>query len=178
MEATYVSSDDSELLRKSLIGYSGENCLEIGLGYGANLLELSRNFEISVGTDVRKTDGFARLRGKERVSAILSDTASCFRSESFDLVVLNPPYLPCERIEDVAIDGGKNGFEVTARFLEEAERVLRPRGKILLLFSSEESLDEFLTFCKDRNLVYSRIMSKSLFFEELTVFEIRKLFHE
>jgi methylase of polypeptide subunit release factors len=168
---TYVSSDDSELLRKSLKGESGETCLEIGVGYGSNLKEIQNNFDLSVGTDIRKTDAF---RSKESLELIQADCGSCFRSEAFDLVLVNPPYLPSGRIEDSTIDGGTNGFEVARRFLLDAVRVLKSSGKILLVLSSETSLRDLDIFCNEQNLKFDAIQQKHLFFEDIMVFRLER----
>lgn len=174
MDSTYISSDDSELLRRAAARYTGRSCLEVGFGYASNLLDLCGRFALIVGTELKRSDGFARLIADGRASPILADKASCFREQCFDLILVNPPYLPSEGIEDQATDGGRNGFEVPARILEDAVRVLSPGGRILVVLSSETSGEDFFNFCEDRNFSSVPVMTKPLFFEELTVYEVRR----
>jgi methylase of polypeptide subunit release factors len=167
----YLSSDDSELLRKVLGHYSGDRCLEIGIGYGSNLLELKDRFFGVVGTDLTKTDGFGVNRGSDLV---ISDSGTCFRAACFDLVVLNPPYVPSDEFFDPTTDGGKFGFEVIERFLREATRLIKSRGRILLVFSSLNPMKKLVSLCSRLKLRIEVADIISVFFETLTVFEISR----
>jgi release factor glutamine methyltransferase len=170
---TYLSSDDSQLLRQVAKMYRGTRCAEIGIGYASNLVELSGHFEEIIGTDIRLTDGFEILKNKG-FSLVVSDRTTCFKDEIFDLVITNPPYLPSEGITDPTVDGGTGGFEIPSSFLREALRVLRPAGAILIVISSETSTLQFKRFCAENNLRVKEIVEKSLFFETLTAYELRK----
>ena len=170
MASTYLSREDSELLRSVLGNCSGESCLEIGVGYGSNLEELEKRFKIAVGTDIQRTFAFS---SKKSSNIVVTDCASCFRDRVFELVVSNPPYLPSDKISDVAIDGGKDGFEVPRRILEDSLRVASDAGKILLLLSGE-STKRFTEFCQENNLCFRIKSEKLLFFENLIVYEIWK----
>lgn len=127
-----------------------------------------------MGTEIQVTDGFNRLKQND-ISILLADGASCFKDESFDLVLFNPPYLPSEQIIDFAVDGGKGGFEVATHFLTQAQQVLRPKGRILIVLSSETSQTDFLLFCEENRLTAKQVFSKNLFFETLTVYELQKI---
>jgi release factor glutamine methyltransferase len=162
-------------MRKAVKPYSGNSCIEIGIGYGSILLDLQARFQEVAGTDIALTEGFKVLQGA-RIDLVITDRASCFRETSFDLVIMNPPYLRSVSIVDSSIDGGKDGFEVPNLFLQDALRVLRPKGAILILLSSETSKSDFETFCVENNLVIRKVLSKSLFFETLIVYELRKSF--
>jgi release factor glutamine methyltransferase len=173
LTSSYISGEDSELLRKVAKRYKGQKCLEIGIGSGSNLMELSENFDWTVGTDIDYTDGFNRV--KKRASGIFhADRATCFRDQVFDLVIMNPPYLPSDTIEDRAVDGGKEGFEIPTQFLKEAVRVISPLGVILIVLSSFSPFSRLMGFCEQEEMTVKEIESKSLFFEKLCVYEIRK----
>ena len=100
----------------------------------------------------------------------------------FDLIIFNPPYLPEERdyhgikmtkedfnyVNDIALVGGKKGWETTDRFLKEAKNFLNKDGKILLSFSSlggnvEEIFERYGYKSK-------KLGEKRIFFEVLTVY--------
>ena len=170
MSSTYLSHEDSELLRAVLRNCSGESCVEIGVGYGSNLEELEKRFKIAVGTDIQRTVAFS---SKKSSNLVIADCASCFRDGVFELVVSNPPYLPSDKISDIAIDGGKEGFEVAKKILEDSLRVASETGKILFLLSSE-STERFIEFCQKNNLCFRIKSEKNLFFENLIVYEIWK----
>ena len=165
----YVSSQDSLLLREVIRGRSGDSCLEIGTGNAGGLIELSERYEIAAGTDLVAPASFDWRGG--RGSFLLADAASCFRDECFDLVVFNPPYLPSETIEDLAVDGGVGGIEVPLHFLREAMRVVRKRGRILMLLSSENPLEQIRRECSAKGFEVQKVAEKRLFYEELYVFE-------
>jgi methylase of polypeptide subunit release factors len=173
MYSTYLSGEDSLLLRKALKKYRGKKCVEIGIGYGSNLLDLSNYFEEIVGTDIIRTDGF-KIGKDQRFDLFLCDRTTCFRDHVFEFVIANPPYLPSSRIEDESVDGGRDGFEVPRLFLEEALRVLTPNGTILVILSSETSFILFKQFCEENQLLMKQVESKTLFFETLTAYELQK----
>lgn len=173
IEESYTSREDSQLLRKALAEETGCSFLEIGVGYGSNLKLVSRSFDLSVGTDIQKTEAFDILRSNG-VELVLTDRAACFRSSMFDLVAMNPPYLPSEEIQDVSTDGGRRGFEVPRLFLQDAIRVVKPDGKMLIVLSSETDLQQFNEYCEENSIKRKTLLEKNLFFETLFVFELRK----
>jgi release factor glutamine methyltransferase len=173
MTSTYLSSDDSRLLRQELSSVHGDACLEIGVGYGSNLVEISNRFKLAVGTDLKKTEAML-ASDDDSVQLVITDTASCFRDSAFDLVIFNPPYLPSEQIVDISVDGGKDGLDVPKMFLEEALRVVRPKGQIFVVLSSECSMSEFNGFCKKLKVCFEVVARKKLFFEEIYVFRLSR----
>jgi release factor glutamine methyltransferase len=168
----YPPSEDTATLARVLRSYRGGRCLEIGFGGGAVLQSLVPRFELVVGTDVLSVAQAVSAKGEAEV--VLVDRASCFRGGTFDLVAFNPPYLPSERIEDRAVDGGKGGLEVPFIFLEEALRVLKQDGAVVLLLSDEADLDEFRQLCEEKGLRVQEKGRTGLFFENLFVFEVRR----
>jgi release factor glutamine methyltransferase len=161
---TYVSASDSQLLRKVAMAFSGEICLEIGVGSGSNVLELRRSFMRVCGTDIIRTRAFEVLRDRDLV---LADAGSCFKNETFDLVLFNPPYLPSSEIQDPAVDGGERGVEVAIRFLLHAKKLINSHGKIIVILSSLGSISHFESVAKKEGLSVEVIDSFSLFFERL-----------
>jgi release factor glutamine methyltransferase len=169
----YLPSEDTATLARVLRSYRGGGCLEIGFGSGALLQSLSPRFGTIVGTDLVSVAQARAARGDAEV--VLADRATCFRERTFDLVTFNPPYLPSETIEDRTVDGGKGGLQVPFSFLEEALRVLKPEGSVVLLLSDEADLNEFKTSCERKGLRVEEKARESLFFENLFVFEVSRL---
>jgi release factor glutamine methyltransferase len=169
----YLPSEDTATLARVLRSYRGGICLEIGFGSGAVLQSLTPRFEMVVGTDVLSVVQAVAAKGDSEV--VLADRATCFRAGVFDLVVFNPPYLPSETIEDRAVDGGEGGLQVPLAFLEEGLRVLKQDGAVVLLLSDEADLDEFRRLCEARRLKVEEKGRTDLFYENLFVFEVRRL---
>ena len=170
---SYLSSDDSALLRRAVERYHGRTCLEIGFGSGSNLARLCDSFDEVAATDILRSAHASERPGC--VDLVYCDRAACFRDSSFDFVVFNPPYLPSNGVVDPTVDGGRGGIEVPVMFMEEAARVLRPSGTILFLLSSEGDVSGFLRHCERGGLRVKRVMEMGLFFETLYVYEARKI---
>jgi release factor glutamine methyltransferase len=164
----YLASEDSALLRNALGHYSGGICLEIGAGNGGAMLDLARRFALVVGTDLRRPgmDDWKQGGGQY----LLADRASCLRDASFDLVAFNPPYLRERGTDDSTVEGGV-GLEVPRRFLEEALRVVKPAGRVIMLFNDQADVSEFERTCATRGFQLRLMASKRVFFEELSVYE-------
>ena len=163
----YVASEDSALLRSAFQGLSGGSCLEIGAGNGGNLLELGKRFRLVVGTDlVRSAASDWKRMG---IEFLLTDTASCLRPETFDLVTFNPPYLAVEVSGDRAVEGGR-GLEVPKAFLREALRTVKRTGKIVFLLNDQADIAEFEEICSEKCFVMTRVAARRAFFEELSVY--------
>ncbi len=167
---TYLSSDDSALLRSVMRGRSGDASLEIGAGNGGGMAELALGFGLVVGTDMVLPE-HAR-EGIGRNNLVVADTATCFRGRVFDLVAFNPPYIPTPTVEDAAVDGGVEGTEVPLRFLREALRVVKKDGRVLMLLSSENPTEVFEEECGRSGFKMTKIAGKRLFYETLSVYEI------
>jgi len=170
--SVYLPSEDTATLARVLRAYSGERCLEIGFGSGVVLSSLLGRFGLVVGTDLLTLAQAASSKGDAEV--VLADRATCFRDSMFDLVAFNPPYLPSGAIVDRTVDGGEGGLRVPFMFLDEALRVLRQEGSVVMLLSDEADLDSFKVECAKRGLVVSEKGRTPLFFENLVVFEVRR----
>ena len=172
MSRPYLASEDSALLREVLKTYSGGSTLEIGAGNCGNLVVLAKGFETAVGTDIvmpEMTDW--RTSGSD---FLMADGASCLRLGSFDLVAFNPPYLPAEVADDPSTEGGA-ASEVPMRFLRDALRVVKLTGRIVMLLNDQAPIGEFEAECSRHGFRLSKVATRHLFFEELSVYEASAL---
>ena len=159
----YEPREDSFLMLEAVkrLNPRGGRALDMGTGSGIIAFELSKRFGEVVACDINKESvEFVRKRarelGIENLEVVRSDLFENIRGK-FDLIVFNPPYLPCPEEEDPELCCG--GGELIERFIKEAEKFLRPGGRILLLVST-------LTPVKVRGKILTR---KKLPFEELKV---------
>jgi release factor glutamine methyltransferase len=175
----YIPAEDSNLLAETVKEYSGKKALEIGIGSGIVLVELQRNFELVVGTDLHLHSlRYARLYTRSRnILAMCCNMSAPIRSK-FDLIVSNPPYLPDLSVKiqkDLTIDGGPTGIEWSINFLESSISKLEPTGKILLLLSSFSNIGKLDLFLQKWKFAKNKVNQKKLFYETIKVFEISRM---
>lgn len=144
--------------------------LEIGAGSGIHLetafnIGIKKQNIFSCDIDARSVE-HCNLLG---FNCIHSDLFKIIH-DTFDLIILNPPYLPKDLREpkdsQKATTGGKNGSEIINKFLEKAKNYLTENGEIIILTSS---------FTKGINWIdYKKKLlgEKKLFFEELYVWRL------
>ncbi|TKJ17048.1 hypothetical protein CEE44_00750 [Candidatus Woesearchaeota archaeon B3_Woes] len=93
----------------------------------------------------------------------------------FDLIVFNPPYLPQElKKRDIRTEGGKKGYEIIERFLNEVSNYLKKEGRVLLLFSSFTNKKKINDLIDKNKLRFIELEKKHIFFEDLYVYYITK----
>ncbi len=122
--------------------------LDVGCGSGC----LAITLRLETGGEVWATDISAAairvaVENARRLDAGVSfatgDLTSAFADGSMDLIVSNPPYVPLSdkpglqrEVRDwephEALFGGPTGLEIYSRLVEDAERVLRPGGWLIM----------------------------------------------
>jgi release factor glutamine methyltransferase len=190
----YLPSEDSILLADCLKDYSGDMALDIGVGSGIITQTLCKNFKKVVGTELAfeilkkckedvvsntSKDSEKKLKNERGFELVCADAASAFRDNIFDLIVSNPPYLPEDygnegmKIHDGAIYGGKSGIEVTLKIIKSSLTTLKREGVLLIVLSSLSNISRLQELLELLNLKTKEIVEKRLFFETLSVVEIR-----
>ena len=131
--------------------------IDLGVGSGAILLAIlsERPMARGIGVDVSfdalavARDNAANLGLAGRASFLRTEWGDGLASESFDLVVSNPPYIPTAVIDTldpevrehdprIALDGGADGLDAYRALAPEVLRLLRP-GK---MFAVEIGYDQ------------------------------------
>ena len=110
-----------------------------------------------LGVQTRKSDLFENIK------------------EKFDLIALNPPYLPeHEREKGRDTTGGKHGWEAIERFLHKAKGHLTENGKILLLFSSLTNKEKVESLIQENGFSFRLLAVQKHFQEELYLVLLEK----
>jgi release factor glutamine methyltransferase len=175
-EGVYSPSDDSFLMVDAIakLPVDGLEVLDVGTGSGIlGLFCAMRGGRVTL-TDIdeaalqhaKKAANMLRLE----VRTVLSDMFSKVQGK-FDLILFNPPYLPSSKIDDLTVDGGRSGTELSKRFLSGLPTHLKTNGTALLLTSSLNDPASLLE--RHPELQYSLLEKRSLFFEELQVLCLR-----
>jgi release factor glutamine methyltransferase len=130
------------------VANGARSILDIGTGSGA----LAVTLQLETGANVWATDlspsaalvaqGNAQTLGSP-IHLLVCDLMSAVAPASMDLLVSNPPYVPVSQRESlqrevrdfephVALFGGATGFELYERIVEDAPRVLRDGGWLVM----------------------------------------------
>ncbi|HLD72750.1 MAG TPA: HemK2/MTQ2 family protein methyltransferase [Candidatus Nanoarchaeia archaeon] len=182
----YPPAEDSFLLQKLVRKYALGRVLDLGTGSGIQALTAAASPLVKeiLAADINpealeKLNQEIKLKKFRKIKTIFSDLFSAIEGK-FDTIIFNPPYLPQDKIgkeliADPALYGGKKGWELSARFFQEASKFLVPNGKILFLFSSltnKPKIEEIIA----HNLLESKLLAQERLplFEELYLYLIEK----
>jgi len=155
---------------------TGLNILDLGSGSGIQALTCKDlGFKNILTSDINK-ESIKHLKSL-KLRAIESNLFSKIKkSEKFDLIIFNPPYLPEDKREPkptTNTTAGKKGYEIIIKFLKQATNHLIKNSSILLLFSSLSQPKVILKQAKILGYYYNLLNKKKLFFEELYVYEFK-----
>lgn len=120
-------------------------------------------------------------RIKKEITFIKSDLFNSFPfnlKSTFDIIIFNPPYLPSlnklnEKERKVNIDyswnGGKKGYEIFLKFIEQAKEFLNSSHKSYIYFinSSRTNLNDFNYILKQKGFENKILNKKHIFFEDI-----------
>lgn len=182
MEKFYGPEEDTYFLIEAIKEYFETNTpkrsLEIGVGNGQVSKLISENSIEHIGVDINPNAIEETKRVCSKGNYFESDLFSKV-SGKFDLIAFNPPYLPERKDEEddwikKAIVGGKKGYEIILRFLEELPNYLEDKGVSYLLFTELSVPEVILEKCKSRMLNFEKVLEKSVMMEKMYVYRITK----
>ena len=183
----YEPSDDTFLLLNTLNIKPREKILEIGAGCGIISLECARKGAHVICTDINPhaieliqhnyrinrhlLKGTIRIR-KGNLFSVLRE------GERFHTIIFNPPYLPTsseERVNkwfDKATDGGKDGIEVTKKFIKKLRNYLSKNGRGYFVFSTLSNRSKLEKYLKEQGFNYEVVASRRFNFESIDIYQL------
>jgi release factor glutamine methyltransferase len=174
----YEPAEDSYLLSENLKDFlkskdSKIKILDMGSGSGIQAQTcFDCGFKNVLCADINP-EVISHLKSK-KFKTIHTDLFSKIKTQ-FDLIIFNAPYLPEDKNEPEdsrwATTGGKYGYEIPIKFLEQAKSHLIKNGKILLLFSSLSKPKKILSESKKLGYENKKRAELKIPFEILYVYE-------
>ncbi len=132
----YEPREDSMLLAKWAAKLAKGNVLDMGTGSGYQALAARKSKRVKNVLCVDRNPAAVRAARQLGFAAVESDLFLSVKGV-YDTIIFNPPYLPSgKNYPDMALDGGKRGYETLARFLRDLPAYLKTDGIALILFSS------------------------------------------
>ncbi len=178
----YEPAEDSFLLLNFVKKYvkKGMKVLDMGTGSG-----IFAENAMKLGADVLAADineEAVEICKRNGINVVQSDLFENIKGK-FDLIIFNPPYLPEEKeyagikftekdfnyVNDLALVGGKKGYETIERFFSQVKDYLNERGMVLISFSSLSG--DVLKIIGEYGFKFRKLGEKRVFFEALYVYE-------
>lgn len=181
----YEPKEDSYMLKKHVKYYAKGIVLDMGTGSGIQAVEAARSKKVvkvyAVDVDKKAVDYCKEHIDDKKVTLLKSDLFKIFRLDKrykgikFDTIIFNAPYLPDdEGIEDKALYGGKQGYEIICRFFNEAEPFIKPTTNILLVFSSHTGKEKLENYLLKKRFKFKEVDKIHIFFEDIFVYLVEK----
>ena len=167
----YTPAEDTIFFANHIQNEKGKYALDIGTGSGYLAKVLSPNFDLVVATDINQN---ALKKARLLIENCICCDSTNALSVKFDLVICNMPYLPSDKITDVAVDGLDGGILIPLKILKSAKNVTKKGGKLLFLTSSLANYNELLRQTELMGFETRIIARMKLFFEELILVEAIK----
>ncbi|MFP4423610.1 MAG: HemK2/MTQ2 family protein methyltransferase [Candidatus Woesearchaeota archaeon] len=168
----YEAREDSDMLKRHIKNYAKGKILDMGTGSGVLAKEALKYGKVTAVDKNPKAVQY--VRETLDIESFESDLFSEI-DDRFDLIIFNPPYLPQDPgVEDMALFGGKKGYEVSVDFLDQAADYLKKEGKILFLFSSLTKKDKIEEALVHNMFTWKEVEKKHIFFEDIYVYIIEK----
>lgn len=183
----YNPAEDTFLLLETVHVVPHDMVLELGTGCGVIALACAQIGAKVVCTDINPCAVQLTKRNIQRNRHLLKgsievrhgDLFSVIqRTESFDVIIFNPPYLPTKTMEktpgwfNVAVDGGPDGLHITKRFLKQLTHHLQPHGRAYFLFSSLCNRIMLEQYLDEQELEYDLLAGYVFDTEELNVYGV------
>ncbi len=195
IDEVYEPQEDSYLLEKYVSKLAKGMVLDIGTGSGIQALAASKvaDFVVAVDINQKALEYCNNSLRSDKILCLKSDLFSFFESKiinfrdgkfkgisdrkesgnKFDTIIFNAPYLPeDENDKNLALDGGKGGYEIIERFFDGAKNFLSDDGIILLIFSSFTCKEKVDSIISEKDYNFEMLEKIHVFFEDIFCYKI------
>jgi len=179
----YRPAQDSLMLLDAVIKLDKnfEFGLDLGCGCGINTIFLAEKCSEVLAVDInpkatRNTWINVKLNClSDKVHVVVGDLLNFVgRERIFDIVLLNPPYLPEDEydkyistFEKLSWNGGVKGRNIIDRFIHTIPQFLSGKGIILMVQSSLSNLKETVKMFREEGFKVEILETSSFFYEKL-----------
>ena len=184
-EHVYEPAEDTFMLAERLKVTEDDVVLDVGTGCGILAILAAKKTDRVVAVDINPYAiecAIKNAQTNEVEDQIEFRKGDLFKplkkSEKFNLILFNSPYLPSEPDEEEswiekAWAGGPNGRRVIDRFLVDAPNYLADGSKIQLVQSSLSNVEKTIQMFKDKNLQANVAAQVKVAFESIVLIEAR-----
>lgn len=184
-EKVYEPAEDTFLLAKNMKVQETDVVLDVGTGCGILAVLAAEKAKKVLAVDINPyaiecAEKNAEINGFEKKTEFRSgDLFQPIKTnETFDLIIFNAPYLPSDPYEERSLivkswDGGPDGRKVIERFVKDAPKFLRPRGRILLVQSSISDISRSFKMLSETSLKAKIVAWIKVSFEKIVLIEAR-----
>ncbi len=149
--------------------------LDMGTGSTYQAFAAKKNKNVVSILCVDRNPSAVRAARQLGFAAVESDLFLSVKG-AYDTIIFNPPYLPSDpKYPDMALDGGKKGYEILLRFLHDLPTHMKPKGCALIVFSSLTQKD-VVDAAIDETLLRAQELDRAYVggFETLYIYKITK----
>lgn len=179
----YAPDEDTFIVADIAFREAKGKVLEVGAGSGyTSIILAKRGLDVTcsdINPNALKLIKINSEENKVKLRIIESDLFEKIE-EKYDTIIFNPPYLPESLLDQTdpfvkSVDGGKEGFEVTKRFIDSLRPHLEKNGQAIIIFSSLTKLEKVLDFIKENAMESEMLSEKSVgLMEKLYVLRIKR----
>jgi release factor glutamine methyltransferase len=182
----YKPAEDTFLLAENLVAREGDVVLDVGTGCGILGILAAKKARRVVAVDVNPyAVQCARINAETNHVAEKMDIRQgdlfepLKKDERFDVILVNPPYLPSEAGDqeewiERAWSGGTTGRNFIDRFISEAPKHLKKDGRILLAQSSLSVIGETVRRLEEAGFRVSIVAERKVAFERIVLIRAEK----